>query len=158
MGAAILQNPRSSHAYDCALTNPPDGHPHTILRLASTGIQIKRQQYSHHVPRDVQSTLLRLITGHAFTGAYRLKFKRPNLPLATEEEVACACDAVPEDTEHVLLHCPLTHHQRRHFLPMQNPLDSLRKVFDHPLRCLGLLRFLEATQVCIKPRTVWEPG
>jgi hypothetical protein len=68
------------------------------------------------------------------------------------------CGAVPEDTEHVLLHCPLTHHQRCHFLPMQGPLDSLRKGFDHPPRCLGLLRFLEATRVCIKPRTVWEPG
>lgn len=35
-----------------------------------------------------------------------------NFPPATEEDTACACGAVPEDTEHVLLHCPLTHDQR----------------------------------------------
>jgi len=151
-------HPRSSQAYDSALTSPPDGRPHTILRLASTGIQIKGHKYVHHVSRDIQSTLFRLITGHAFTGAYRLKFKRPNLPPATENEAACACGAVPEDTEHVLLHCPLTHHHRRRHLSTLGPLDSLRKVFDHPMRCLGLLRFLETTRVCVKPRTIWEPG
>ena len=35
------------------------------------------------------------------------------------------------DTEHVLLHCSLTHHHRRHHLFTQGPLDS---VFDHPMR------------------------
>jgi hypothetical protein len=35
-----------------------------------------------------------------------------NFPPATEEDTTCACGAVPEDTEHVLLHCPLTHDQR----------------------------------------------
>src|SRR6266852_8917485 len=46
---------------------------------------------------------------HTFTGAYHLKFPRKNLPQAAEEDVACTCGAIPEDTEHVLLHCPLTH-------------------------------------------------
>ena len=154
----FYNTPHSSQAYDSALTSPPDGRPHTILRIASTGIQSKRNKYVHHVPRDIQSTLFRLITGHAFTGAYRLRFKHLNLPPATEEEVACACGAVPEDTEHVLLHCPLTHHHRRRHLFATGPIDSLRKVFDHPVRCLGLLRFLEATRVFVKPRTTWEPG
>jgi hypothetical protein len=148
----------TSQAYDSTLTSPPDGRPHTILRIASTGIRVKGTKYVHHIPRDIQSTLFRLITGHAFTGAYRLKFKRSNLPPATEEEVACACGAVPEDTEHVLLHCPLTHHHRRHHLFADGPIDSLRKVFDHPMRCLGLLRFLEASRACVKPRAAWEPG
>ncbi|KAI0271946.1 hypothetical protein BGY98DRAFT_76267 [Russula aff. rugulosa BPL654] len=114
--------------------------------------------YVHHVPRDIQSTLFRLITGHAFTGAYRLKFNRPNLPPAMEQEVACVCGAVPEDTEHVLLQCPLTHHHRCPHLFTEGPIDSLRKVFDHPMRCLGLLRFLEATRVCVKPRTTLLRG
>jgi hypothetical protein len=48
---------------------------------------------------------------------------------------------------------PLIHH-----LFTKGPIDSLRKVFDHPMRCLGLLRYLEATRVCVKPRTTWEPG
>jgi hypothetical protein len=40
-------------------------------------------------------------------GAYHLKFKHPNLPLASEREVVCACSAVLKDTKHVLL---LIHH------------------------------------------------
>jgi hypothetical protein len=152
------ESPRLSQSYNSALVNPPDGRVHTILRIASKGLRRKGHTYSHRVPRDVQSTLIRLITGHAFTGAYRLKFHRKNLPPATEEEVACACGAVPEDTEHVLLHCPLTHEQRLRHLSSDGLPDSLRKLFDSPKRCLGLLRFLEETRVCVKPRSAWEPG
>ena len=82
-----------------------------ILRIASKGLRKKGHVYHRRVPRNIQSTLTRLITGHAFTGAYRVKFSRRSLPPATEDEVACACGAVPQDTEHVLLHCPLTHVQ-----------------------------------------------
>src|SRR6266852_8322865 len=60
-------------------------------------------------------------------------------------------------TQNVLLHCPLTHRHRCRHLFTVGPIDLLRKVFDHPLHCLGLLRFLEDTRVCIKPQTVWEP-
>jgi len=153
------ESPRQSQAYNSALVTPPDGRAHLILRIASTGIRTKGRTLLHRVPRTVQSTLTRLITGHAFIGAYRLKFQRKNLPPATEEDVACACGAVPEDTEHVLLHCPLTHDQRLQHLSADGvPPDSLRKIFDSPKRCLGLLRFLEETRVCARPRSVWEPG
>ncbi len=146
------ESPRRSQVYNSALVTPPDGQVHMIFRIASTGLKRKGHTFSHRVPRTVQSTLTRLITGHAFTGAYRLKFQQTNLPPATEEEVACACGAVPEDTEHVLLHCPLTHDQRLRHLSTDGLPDSLRKLFDSPRRCLGLLRFLEETRVCAKPR------
>jgi len=149
-GELYRVNPRQSQAYNSALTNPPDGQAHTILRIASTGIKRKGQTLSHRVSRETQATLIRLITGHAFLGAYRLRFQRKNLPPATEEEVACACGAVPEDTEHVLLHCPLTHDQCMRHLSADGQPDSLRKIFDSPKRCLGLLRFLEETCVCAK--------
>ena len=157
-GQQYYENPKHSQAYNSALVAPPDGHAHMILRIASKGIRKKGRNYLHHVPRAVQSTLTRLITGHAFTGAYRLKFQRKNLPPATEEEVACACGAVLEDTEHVLLHCPLTHEQRLRHLSEDGLPDTLRKLFDSPRRCLGLLRFLEETRVCAKPQRAWEPG
>ncbi|KAH9980509.1 hypothetical protein BJV74DRAFT_104398 [Russula compacta] len=128
-----------------------------ILQIASTGYRFKGQHYEHHVPQDIQSTLFRLATGHAFTGEYRLRFRHHLLP-ATEEEVSCECGALPEDTEHVLLHCPLTHRHRHQLLFTQGTLDSLKKVFDHPTRCLGLLRFLETTRTCVKPWAIWEPG
>jgi hypothetical protein len=91
----FYDSPRLSQVYDSTLTSPPDGRPHAILRIASVGIRVRGQKHVHRVPRDIQSTLFRLITGHAFTGAYCLKFKHPNLPPATEEEIACACGAVP---------------------------------------------------------------
>jgi hypothetical protein len=152
------KNPRLSQAYNSALVTPPDGKVHQILRIASTGLRKNGQTFIQHVSRETQSTLMRLITGHAFLGAYRLKFPHKNLPPATEEEVACACGAVPEDTEHVLLHCPLTHDQRVRHLAADGLPDSLRKLFDSLRRCLGLLRFLEETHVCAKPRRAWEPG
>ncbi|KAN0103964.1 hypothetical protein V8E52_011460 [Russula decolorans] len=126
------ESPRRSQAYDSALVTPPDGRVHMIFRIASTGLRKNGR--------------------HAFTGAYRIKFRHKNLPPATEEEVACACGAVPEDTEHVLLHCPLTHEQRLRHLSTDGLPDSLRKLFDSPGRCLGLLRFLEETRVHWDPR------
>ena len=152
------ESPRTSQAYNSALVTPPDGRAHTILRIASTGIRSKGRTFSHRVSREIQSTLTHLITGHAFLGAYRIKFRHRNLPPVTEEEVACTCGAVPEDTEHVLLYCPLTHDQRLRHLSSHGLPDSLRKLFDSPKRCLGLLRFLEETRVCAKPRSTWEPG
>ena len=149
---------RQSQAYDSALIAPPDGRAHLVLRIASTGVQRKGQTYFHQVPREVQSMLTQLITGHAFTGAYHLKFQRKNLPPATEEEVACACGVVPKDMEHVLLHCPLTHDQQLRHLSEGGPPDLLRKIFDSPKHCLGLLQFLEETHVCAKPQIAWEPG
>ncbi|KAH9957051.1 hypothetical protein BJV74DRAFT_873786 [Russula compacta] len=129
-------SPRTSQIYNSLLTSPPDGHPHMILRITSTGYRFKGQHYEHH---------------------YWLRFRHHLLP-TTEEEVACECGVLLEDTEHVLLHCPLTHRHRHQLLFTQGTLDSLKEVFDHPTRCLGLLHFLETTRTCVKPRAIWEPG
>ena len=37
----FYDTPYTPQAYDSALTSPPDGRPHTVLRMASTGIRIK---------------------------------------------------------------------------------------------------------------------
>jgi hypothetical protein len=37
----FYDTPHTPQAYDSALTSPPDGRPHTVLRMASTGIRIK---------------------------------------------------------------------------------------------------------------------
>ena len=77
-----------------------------------------------------------LITRHAFTGAYRLKIQTQEAPTGNRRRITCACGAVPEDTEHVLLYCPLTHVQRLHHLSEDGLPDSLRKLFDSLKRCL----------------------
>ncbi len=81
------------------------------------------------------------------------RIKHKNLPPATEEEITCARGAVPEDTVHVLRHCPLTHDQCLRHLSEDGLPDSLRKLFDSPKRCIALVRCLEETRVCVKPRT-----
>ncbi|KAH9954747.1 hypothetical protein BJV74DRAFT_874569 [Russula compacta] len=83
-----------------------------LLQIASSGYHTKDQPYKHHVPRDIQSTLFRLATGHAFIGSYQLCFRLEH-PSPEQVEVACECGAVPEDPEHILLHCPLTQEQGR---------------------------------------------
>ena len=147
----------SSQIYNSILTGPPDGKLPMVLQIASSGYHTKDQTYEHQVPRDIQLTLFCLAMGHAFTGVYRLRFRQDHLSPAWEE-VACECGATPEDTEHVLLHCPLTQQHCWQLLLSEGPLDSLRKLFDHPERCQGLLRFLKTMRVCVKPQTVWEPG
>jgi hypothetical protein len=67
-------------------------------------------------------------------------------------------DAHQRLPEESLPHCPLTHDQRLRHLSTDGTPDSLRKLFDSPKRCLGVLRFLEETRVCTKPWTAWEPG
>jgi len=81
----------------------------------------------------------RLITGHAFMGAYCLMFKHKNCLLATEEEITCACRAVPKDMKHVLLFCPLTHEQCLRHLSEDGVPESLCKLFESPKHCMGLL-------------------
>ena len=144
--------------YNSVLVTPPEGRAHLILWITSMGVQRNRRTYLHQVSCEIQSTLIRLITGHVFIGAYRIKFQCKNLPPAMKDEVACACGAVPEDTEHVLLYCLLTHNQRLCHLSEGGLPDPLRKIFDSPRRCMGLLRFLKEARVCMKPRIAWEPG
>ena len=37
----FYDTPHTPQAYDSTLTSPPDGRPHTVLQMASTGIWIK---------------------------------------------------------------------------------------------------------------------
>src|ERR1019366_2175590 len=79
------QSPRTSLAYQTALTEPPDGRPHPTF-LAPAAAQAPDRTPERHTratqgpghPRakkakfahKTYSTLYRMITGHAFTGAY----------------------------------------------------------------------------------------
>ena len=50
-GQQYWENPRQPQAYNSALITPPEGQVHTILRIASTGIQSKGHTFSHQVSR-----------------------------------------------------------------------------------------------------------
>ncbi|KAN0109481.1 hypothetical protein V8E52_009275 [Russula decolorans] len=116
-------------------------------------------------PNGAAAALVIIVTATVFysvllvkKGAYRIKFQHKNLFPATEEEVASdspvpAGPAVPEDTEAA----PHTRSAPIHLSTDGLP-DSLRRLFGSPVGCLGLLRFLEETCVCAKPRNAWEPG
>jgi hypothetical protein len=46
--------------------------------------------------------LYRLITGHAFIGAYTQHFFDQHTP----EQIACTCGELVQTVEHILLDCP----------------------------------------------------
>ncbi len=98
--------------------------------------------------------MYRIITGHAFVGAYTQRF----FPQHTQEQVACPCGELVQTIEHVLLVCPMYTAARRKHLTANGRPRNLSRFFDHPERVTTLLRFLEVTGTCAKLRVVWEPG
>jgi hypothetical protein len=139
------QAPRSSLAYKTALTRPPDGRPHPTFLV---------RQDTAKFSRLTICTLYRVITGHAFIGSYTQRF----FPQHTQEQVACPCGEPVQTVEHVLLHCQLHNAARRKHLTASGRPRNLSQLFNHPKRVTTLLRFLEETGACAKPRAVWEPG
>jgi hypothetical protein len=138
------QMPCTSLAYRTTLTKPPDGRAHPVFQA---------EQNSAKYTRCNISTLFRIITGHAFTGAYTQHF----YPQHTPNQIACLCGATIQTVEHVLLQCPLytaAHH--RHLTANGCP-RNLSQLFNHPERVNSLLHFLGETGACTKPRMEWEP-
>ena len=104
--------------------------------------------------RLTHSTLYRFITGHAFTGEYTQRF----FPQHTHDQIACPCGEPTQTIEHVLIHCPRhTAAHLKHLTANGRP-RMLPQLFDKLERVLEMLRFLEETGACAKPRARWEPG
>jgi hypothetical protein len=104
--------------------------------------------------RTTNCTLYRIITGHAFTGAYTQRFYNQHTP----EQIACPCGEPIQTVEHVLLECPKYSAARRKHLTANGRPQNLPQLFDHPKHVTVLFRFLEETGACVKPRMDWEPG
>ena len=143
------QSPHDSLAYQTALTEPPDGHPHPTFHIGKNNAKGKRAKFS----RLTHATLYRFTTGHAFIGAYTQRFH----PQHTLEQVACPCGEPTQTVEHVLLHCPHYMPSRRKHLTANGRPHGLSSLFTQTEHVEGLLRFLEETGACIKTRTTWEP-
>lgn len=146
------QTPRNSLAYQTALTRPPEGKPHPTFFIPKRPADIRARTVKFD--RRIISTFYRLITGHAFVGAYTQRF----FPLHTPNQIACPCGEPIQTVEHVLLHCPLHSASRRSHFPAGDRPRSLAQLFANPTRVAEVLRFLEETGTCVKPREVWEPG
>jgi hypothetical protein len=156
-------DPHNSLAYRTALTRPPNGRPHpTFIKPVVPAEDAAREPQNPETHREGKvkfsrrtfSTLYRVITGHAFIGAYTERF----FPLHTPEQVACPCGELTQTVEHVLLHCPLHTAARHKHLTNNGRTRSLQQIFKNPERVLDVLRFLEETGACSKPRADWEPG
>ena len=157
-------NPRTSMAFKTAIQNPPDGKAHHTFNIKPTpkegreGLEpnghIRNQETKVKFSRLTHSTLLRLITGHAFTGEYTKRFYPPH----TQEQIACPCGEPLQTVEHILIECPLyTAARRRHITANGRP-RTLPQLFANSKRVQEVLRFLEETGACAKPRARWEPG
>ena len=147
------QNPRTSHAYRTALREPPNGKHHPTFQPTpknpqrETNSKVKFSRLTH-------STLYRFITGHAFIREYTQRFYSRHTP----DQVACPCGSPIQTVEHVLMDCPLhTAARHRHLFANGRP-RVFHQLFNHPECVLDVLRFLEETSACAKPRASWEPG
>ena len=139
------QNPRTSLSYSTALSKPPDGKAHPTLLSKKESAEFSRLTLC---------TMYRIITRHAFIGSYTQRF----YPDHTPDQIACPCGERIQSVEHVLLGCPLLNVARHKHLTARGRPQNLPQLFDHPKRVIALLRFLEETGICAKPRTEWEPG
>jgi hypothetical protein len=156
------QAPRTSMAYRTALTTPPDGKTHHTFQPkhqttprttgnANTGPNTEGPKATFS--RLTYSTFYRFITGHAFTGEYTQRF----FPQHTPDQIACQCGAPLQTIEHVIMQCPLFTAARLKHLTFNGHTRSFQQLLETPKRVQELLRFLEETRACNKPRAVWEP-
>jgi hypothetical protein len=153
-------NPRTSFAYKTALREPPNGKAHHAFKIIpdAGGSQAPNARYGDHenkakFSRTTHTTLLRFITGHAFTGEHTQRFYPPH----TQDDIACPCGEPLQTIEHILLQCPLYIAARRRHLVANGRPRTLPQLFANSKRVQEVLRFLEETGACAKPRARWEP-
>jgi hypothetical protein len=132
---------------------PPDGKPHHTFHPTHPHDKSDERPQAKF-SRLTHSTLYRFITGHAFTGEYTQRF----FPQHTLEQIACQCGEPLQTAEHVLLQCPIYTAARRRHLTVSGRPRSFSQLLESKERVQMLLRFLEETRACNKPRAEWEPG
>jgi hypothetical protein len=161
MEERYYNGPRTSFAYQTALRAPPDGKAHHTFKIVPAAGRADPAHNAHtretepkaKFSRQTYCTLLRYITGHAFTGEYTQRF----YPLHTQEQVACPCGNPLQTIEHVLTECPLYAAARQRHLTANGRPRTLPQLFANSKRVQEVLRFLEETSACAKPRARWEP-
>ena len=130
-----LKDLRRNPAYR-ALHHPPSGQPPEF----TSGIE--------SFARPVFCTALRMLTEHAFTGEYNTRH-RPRAP----DPHDCPCGLTPLQTvDHLLLECPLFKEARERFLRPAAPTLSTAILFGTKAGGNALAKFIEVTQVCVRPR------
>jgi hypothetical protein len=158
-------NPRTSFAYKTAIQGPPDGKAHHTFNVKRTPVEERENPELNDPVRDdaaatvkfsrlTYATVLRYITAHAFTGEYTQRFYPPH----TQEQIACPCGKPLQTVEHVLTECPLYAAARRRHLTANGRPRTLPQLFANSKRVQDVLRFVEETGACIKPRERWELG
>ena len=157
-------NPRSSMAFKTALQSPSDGKTHHTFNISPSPGERHGNAGPNKHPRDQEnkakfsrlthSTLLRYITGHAFTGEYTKRF----YPLHTQEQITCPCGEPLQTVEHMLTECMLYTATRRRYLTTNSWPRTLPKIFANSKCVQEVLCFLEETGACVKPWARWEPG
>ncbi|KAI0278377.1 hypothetical protein BC826DRAFT_927094 [Russula brevipes] len=98
--------------------------------------------------------MYRLITGHAFVGAYTQRFYANHTP----EQIACPCGEPIQTIEHVLMVCPLHNAAQHKHLMIGGRVQNFNQLFKHKQSVQAILHFLEESGACAKPRIIWDPG
>jgi hypothetical protein len=162
-------NPRTSFAHKTALREPPNRKAHHTFKItpgAGGGHRAPEPDNRYRDPEDkakfsrVQIYLHDIVSIHYRPCVHRgvhptVVPPRPH----TQEDIACPCgEPLVQTIEHVLLQCPLYTAARRRHLTANSQPRTLSQVFANSKRVQEVLRFLEETGACVKPRARWEPG
>ena len=144
---------RTSHTYTEVLRGPPDG------KLCQGLKAIAKSKPGDKPTREAESTLFHFLTGHAFTGKYNQRFHAERTLSS-----ACECRHDPQTVNHVLFDCP-RYNAARSVTPCfdfddqtGHPIKRLCGVLRCASRTNALLRFLENTRACFRPRPLRDPG
>ena len=92
----------------------------------------------HDLPRNFQTTIFRLRTGHCRLNAHMHRLKTGSTPL-------CDCGHSPQTPEHVLMSCPLTEQLRRSTWPTETTLEE--KIWGTREELHSTASFLEETSL-----------
>jgi hypothetical protein len=127
-------NPRRSPVHR-ALIHPPSGEtPDFMAGIAKSS-------------RLVFCTAVRLLTEHAFTGEYNLRHRTH-----TQDPHDCQCGYNLQTASHVITECPLFQAAReRHLLPIIPDLSPYI-IFGSRMGGEALVKFIEMSQACLRPR------
>ena len=93
-------------------------------------------------PRCYTSTAFHLLTSHIFMGEHSLK----HWP-SSDDPHHCPCNPL-HSTKHILLDCTIYWNQ--HYL-LLGKCPSLNYIFSTEAGTTSLLKFLTATQTCLRP-------
>ncbi|KAH9161663.1 hypothetical protein EDB89DRAFT_1913739 [Lactarius sanguifluus] len=97
----VLGEPLSFHQSYSDIHPPDPKQPHPLWQQATAAEKLPNGHHCAKHTRQTTSTLMQVVTDHAFMGTYVKQFRTNNPP----ENISCPCGEEVWDSYHVVLEC-----------------------------------------------------